>query len=250
MTMEKNEFIIPNWSVPDSIRACTTTRLGGVSVGVYASFNLGDHVQDLADGVAQNRAALRASLALSHEPYWINQVHGTTVVKAHSGHANPVEADASWSDEKGVVCAILTADCLPVIIADKTGSCVAAAHAGWRSLLGGVLEKTVKALPSEADQLVAWLGPAIGITAFEVGNEVRDAFIEKDPAAVKGFIRHKEKEEKWWGNLALLAKQRLANAGVETVFASGLCTYTDPKRFYSYRRDGQTGRMATLIWRT
>lgn len=242
-------WIVPEWPAPPRVRSLITTRHGGVSAGVYAGLNLGDHVGDDPALVAQNRAVLRA--VLPAEPAWLRQVHGVAVADADAS-AGPVEADASTARRPGVVCAVLTADCLPVLLCDDAGSVVAAAHAGWRGLAAGVIEQTVRSMGVDPASLMAYLGPAIGPAAFEVGDEVRQVFVAADPAAQQAFTPSTQHSalgtEKWLADIYLLARQRLQHLGVERVGGGGYCTHGDPQRFYSYRRDGATGRMASLIW--
>ena len=241
-------LIVPDWPAPRSVQAVVTTRLGGVSTGPYASFNLGDHVGDDPAAVIANRRLLAEALALPAVPHWLRQVHGTHVMRV-SGMVTtePLEADGAWTDEIGVVCTVGTADCLPVLFCDLAGTHVAAAHAGWRGLAAGVLEATVAALDVAPDRLLAWMGPAIGATAFEVGPEVREAFLRIDVAAAAAF--RPGPGDRWRADLTLLARQRLNRLGVNGVWGGQWCTASDPDRFFSYRRDGVTGRMATLIWR-
>lgn len=239
------EFIIPEWPAPRGVRALTTTRSGGISSPPYASLNLGDHVGDDPAAVRENRQRLRAALHLAAEPRWLEQVHGTHCCDAGSGQCT-VPADAQYTNQPGVVCAVLTADCLPVLLCDVRGQRVAAVHAGWRGLLHGVIENSVQAMGRDSEVL-AWLGPAIGPTAFEVGPEVREAFLGYDPAAEVAF--RVASDGKWLADLYQLARQRLARCGIAQVYGGEYCTYRDTGRFFSYRRDGQTGRMATLIWR-
>ncbi|MEE9331454.1 MAG: peptidoglycan editing factor PgeF [Methylophilaceae bacterium] len=240
----QTSIIEPNWPAPSNVHAIQTTRLGGVSLAPYDSFNLGAHVNDNPNHVAHNRQLLNGLVPT--EPVWLNQVHGVHVIDA--GVSSHIEnADASFTTENNVVCVTMTADCLPVLLSDKTGTVVAAIHAGWRSLCDGVIEKTINAMPVDSNQLVAWLGPAIGPDAFEVGAEVRLQFIEKDEQAEYAF---KPSGEQWLGNLYLLAKQRLQSLGVKDVYGETLCTYANPDRFFSFRRDGDAGRMATMIWLT
>ncbi len=248
-----HSWIVPDWPAPDNVRALQTTRHGGVSAGVYASMNLGDHVGDDPALVAQNRALLRARLPA--DPVWLKQVHGNAVADADHAIGVP-EADASVAQKPGTVCAVLTADCLPVLLCDHAGTVVGAAHAGWRGLAGGAVEAAVRAMGVEPASLMAWLGPAIGPQAFEVGEEVRQAFMAHDPDAHKAFhpspaLRTRDSAlstQKWLADIYLLARQRLALIGVERVYGGGLCTYGDSERFFSYRRDGATGRMASLVW--
>lgn len=237
------ELLLPEWPAPANVRAWQTLRTGGCSPAPWDSFNLGDHVGDAPERVAANREQLRRHLP--GEPAWLQQVHGIVAVDAATV-AKTVVADASFSRQPGVVCAVMTADCLPVLFCDRAGSVVAAAHAGWRGLLAGVLENTVAAMLVPGDQVMAWLGPAIGPQNFEVGDEVRQAFVDRDAAAAVAFVPRQP--GKWLADIALLARQRLASAGVGAVFGGGLCTVADHGRFFSYRRDGVTGRMASLIW--
>jgi polyphenol oxidase len=240
--MSKPEFIIPDWPAPANVKALQTTRVGGVSSGKYASLNLGDHVKDNPQHVAYNRQLL--SPFVPSEPVWLQQVHGIRVIDASI--ASCIEsADASFSQRKDVVCVTMTADCLPVLLCDKAGTAVAAIHAGWRSLCDGVIEETVGAMPIESSQLMAWLGPAIGPDAFEVGGEVREQFIAQDAQAEAAFRPH---AAKWLGDLYAIAKQRLHRLGIQQIYGGGRCTYNEPDTFFSFRRDSDTGRMGTLIW--
>lgn len=236
-------LIIPDWPAPPNVRAVQTTRIGGVSVEPYASLNLGDHVGDDPAAVAQNRALLRASLPAG--PVWLKQVHGNIVADADRAGGVP-DADASLARKPGTVCAVMTADCLPLLLCDEAGTVVAAAHAGWRGLAGGVVEAAVRTMNVAPARLLAWLGPAIGPQAFEVGEDVRQAFLGHYAGAAQAFAPHGD--GKWLADIYLLARQRLALLGVARVYGGGLCTYSDSERFYSYRRDGATGRMASLIW--
>lgn len=245
-------WIVPDWPVPPGVHGLFTTRHGGVSEGVYASLNLGDHVGDAAQAVAENRA--RLSAVLPGKPIWLQQVHGVRVVDgaAVDGTSPPV-ADAAFTRQPGVVCVVMTADCLPVLFCDRAGTVVAAAHAGWRGLRAGILENTVAAMDCPGEQLLACLGPAIGPQAFEVGDEVRAAFVTESDAAAAAFrpvgaADDTVDQRKWLADLALLARQRLERLGVDAVFGGNRCTYSDAGRYFSYRRDGVTGRMAALIW--
>jgi len=246
------DLISAGWPAPPNVRAVATTRTGGVSSGAFASLNLGDHVNDDADAVRQNRALLRAALRLPGDPVWLSQVHGNTVVTLDGTAASSTPrriADAAVTRAPGVVCAVLTADCLPVLFCNRAGTRVAAAHAGWRGLAGGVLEATVTALAdagAPADSLLAWLGPAIGPASYEVGTEVRDSLLRADPSAEDAF--EATRPGHWRLDLYAAARARLRRAGVVAVSGGDLCTLADPDRFYSYRRDGVTGRQATLIW--
>ncbi|MES2489270.1 MAG: peptidoglycan editing factor PgeF [Pseudomonadota bacterium] len=238
-------FLRPDWPVPARVRSAVTLRAGGVSPRPYDALNLGVHVGDDLANVMQNRALLRSALALPSEPVWLKQVHGTQVAQLPA-LPDTLEADASCAASSGVVCAILTADCLPVLFCDDSGSVVAAAHAGWRGLLAGVLENTVQAMNLPASRVQAWLGPAIGPQAFEVGSEVRDAFIAGDAAAAQAFVAGAP--GKYFADLYLLARQRLQSHGLTRIYGGGLCTFSDAERFYSYRRESVTGRLASLIW--
>ncbi len=238
-------FIPPDWPAPTNVRAFSTTRAGGVSRGAYASFNLGDHVGDDPAAVGRNRELLRTALALPAEPVWLRQVHGTQVINAARDGAH-AEADGAWSAQPGVVCAVLTADCLPVLLCDRTGTKVAAVHAGWRGLAAGVIEQGVRALGVTPDELLVWLGPAIGPRAFEVGPEVRTAFMKHDPVAAGAFVP--SRDGRFLADLYALARLRLSALGVTRISGGGFCTFTDRDRFFSFRRDGSCGRMASLIW--
>lgn len=237
------QIIKPDWPAPAAVQALVTTRAGGVSLPPYDSLNLGDHVGDDPVAVVLNRQRLRALLPA--EPRWLKQVHGTVVAKADM-IVEPVEADAAVSFTAGMVCAVLTADCLPVLFCDRQGTRVAAAHAGWRGLAAGVLEAAAAAMQCPSSDILAWLGPAIGPQAFEVGEEVREAFVRDLPAAARAFTPRQS--GKWLADIYELARLRLARAGVREVYGGGLCTYSDSERFYSYRRDKATGRMAALVW--
>lgn len=242
-----HEFIQIDWPAPAHVRAVQTTRSGGFSLPPYDSLNLGDHAGDDAITVARNRQSL--SDVVPSEPLWLEQIHGVEVVVAEHAGCKP-RADACISRAKNAVCAIMTADCLPVLLCDQTGTVVAAAHAGWRGLADGVIEATVKAMDVPTQTLMAWLGPAIGPQAFEVGGDVRDAFVSRDANASLAFTSHPSllTPHKYLADICQLARQRLHSLGITQIYGGGLCTYTDHKRFFSFRRDGQTGRMATLIW--
>jgi YfiH family protein len=240
-------FLAPAWGRGGTVRVCSTTRRGGLGVGQQATFSLGPRADSDPDVLAGNRRRLREALTLASEPVWLRQVHGTGVVDASLAGESSPQADAAWTNRPGIVCAVLTADCLPVVIADPAGAAVAVAHAGWRGLAAGVIEATVAALPMDAGRLQAWLGPAIGPRAFEVGPEVRSAFVDRDPAAVDAF--RQGDGDRWWADLYRLARQRLLSLGVNRVSGGGHCTRNQPRDFFSRRRDGPgTGRMATLVW--
>ena len=233
----------PDWPAPGPVRAAMTTRAGGVSTGPYESLNLGTGGDDPAR-VAENRRRLREALQLPGEPRWLRQVHGPKVVRAAG---DETEADASFTTAPGVVCVAQAADCLPVLFCDDAGSVVAAAHAGWRGLAAGVLEATVRALPVKPTALMAWLGAAIGPQSFEVGAEVRGAFVTVDAKATAAFAPGPA-PGKYFADLYVLARRRLAAAGVTRVFGGGLDTLLERERFFSFRRDGSCGRMAALVW--
>jgi YfiH family protein len=239
--------MIPDWPAPAGIRAAFATRAGGVSPPPFDDLNLGLRAGDQAERVQRNRARLVRALDLPQPPPWLHQVHGATVVCAEAVEADATAADAIWTARFDLPCAVLVADCLPVLFCDDAGERVAAAHAGWRGLASGVLEATVAALGRPGSRLMAWLGPAIGPEAFEVGGEVRDAFLQPDPGATTCF--RPSPRGRWLADLPQLARRRLAAVGVERVHGSNACTYSDPQRFFSYRRDGTTGRMAALVWR-
>lgn len=240
------EFIVPDWPAPPRIRAYTTTRQGGCSQPPYASFNLADHVGDDPNAVSANRKLLRQKLNLPAEPLWLTQVHGTHTVVAEKTITPYCSADASYTTEFNRVCVVLTADCLPVLFCDREGTQIAIAHAGWRGLAAGVLESTLAHFNTPPPNILAWLGPAIGATAFEVGNEVREAFIHYLPHVIQAFKAHGTGH--WWADLYLLARQRLNHYGVTAIYGGNFCTYTHAEHFYSYRRDKMTGRMASLLW--
>lgn len=239
-------WLEPDWRVPGRVRALTTLRTGGVSGGPFASLNLGARVGDDPGAVAANRQRLANAAGLPAEPVWLRQIHGVRVVRAGDPVAEDTEADAAFTDRPGVVCAVLTADCLPVFLARTDGSAVAVAHAGWRGLAAGVIESTVAALDPEQGPLAAWLGPAIGPDAFEVGPEVREAFVVRHPEDESAF--RAGHGDRYLADLYALARARLGRAGVTEVSGGGRCTYTDEPAFFSHRRDGLSGRMASLIW--
>lgn len=234
-----------DWPVPGNVHAYSTLRSGGISDPPYSSWNLAMHVGDAPEVVAENRAILEHELNLPATPLWLQQVHGNRIVDAATA-AQDVQADGSFTEETGVVCAVMTADCLPVLISNRKGSRIAAVHAGWRGLAGGVIEAALERFPDGADEIIVWLGPAIGPRAFEVGNEVRDIFIAQDEYAEDAF--QTSDGGKWMADLYLLARIRLARRGIRHVYGGGLCTYSEPNRFFSYRRDQVTGRMVSLIW--
>lgn len=239
-----SDWIVPDWPAPGHVRALITSRNGGVSRGPYASFNLGLNTGDDREAVMANRASLRK--LLPQAPRWLAQQHGTAVVEADDADS-PAAADASIARQPGTVCAIMIADCVPVLFTDRSGTLVAAAHAGWRGLAGGVLEKTVQRMGASSAEILAYLGPGIGPGAFEVGADVREAFVSQDAGALDAFVAISP--DKWLADLYRLARRALARAGVDAVYGGEFCTASDVHRFFSYRRDRITGRMAALIWR-
>lgn len=238
-----DDWIVPDWPAPARVKSLITTRNGGASTGAYATFNLGLRCGDDANAVNENRRQLRA--LLPQDPRWLRQVHGAHAVVADDLEA-VVEADAAVARRPDTVCAVLIADCMPILLCDDDTQVVAIAHAGWRGLSSGVIENCVRAMEIDPKRVIAYLGPAIGPDAFEVGADVHDAFVACDAAAATAFRPHRE--DKWLADLGLLARQRLAGCGVKRVYGGRMCTYRDARRFYSYRRDRTTGRMAALIW--
>jgi len=238
-----DSLIIPDWPAPKSVCAIQTTRQGGMSVAPYRSFNLGSHVGDAPLAVARNRNLLNALMPA--EPVWLEQVHGTVVANADSASCRP-QADACVARHRAAVCVVLTADCLPVLLCDQLGSVVSAVHAGWKGLLAGVIETTVDEMQVAPQNLMVWLGPAISQQAFEVGEEVRSAFVAKQPEAATAFAP--TQHGKWLADIYVLARLHLAWLGVTQVYGGGYCTHSEGARFFSYRRDGQTGRMGSFIW--
>jgi YfiH family protein len=242
-------WIEPDWPAPGRVHAISTLRGGGASGGHYASLNLAAHVGDDPDAVAKNRQRLRTAASLPAEPLWLEQVHGIEVVRndgAVGADRVPPRADASLALEAGRVCAVLTADCLPVVFADDAGTCVAVSHAGWRGLAGGVLERTLGALGVPPARLMAWLGPAIAQPAFEVGAEVRDAFVQRSARCAGAFELNAA--GRFQADLYALARVVLEDCGVSRIYGGGRCTARETAEFFSYRREGTTGRMATLAW--
>lgn len=240
--MPNKHYIIPNWPAPENIAAVVTTRSNGYSKPPFSSFNLGKNTGDEPDTVAANCKKLREELQLMHEPLWLNQVHGTQVACADFPTQQIVTADATYATQANRVCVIATADCLPVLLCDRNGTKVAAIHAGWRGLCAGIIEATIKTMQIPGNEILAWLGPAIGPQKFEVGEEVRQQFLAVDSNANIAFIPSSQ-NNKWFANLYTLAKQRLAQCQVNQVYGGDYCTFTDADRFFSYRRDaGKTGR--------
>ncbi len=239
-------WIRPDWPAPATVQAISTSRQGGVSTAPWASLNLGNHVDDSPEAVARNRAIVRQYLPAS--PVWLTQVHGVQVANAAIAPQNS-EADAITAHTANAVCAVMTADCLPVLLCNQAGTVVGAAHAGWRGLCNGVIEATIQQMHAPTETLMAWLGPAIGPSAFEVGDEVRTAFIAHDHRSIDAF-KPSQNTGKWLADIYLLARQRLQASGVNAIYGGDFCTVTDSERFFSYRRDQRTGRMASLIWLT
>jgi purine-nucleoside/S-methyl-5'-thioadenosine phosphorylase / adenosine deaminase len=234
----------PDWPAPARVRAWVSERAGGVSAARYSALNLATHVGDAPERVAENRARLARELLLPSEPRWLEQVHGSQVLDLDRHEAGA--ADGAVTGRARVVCAVLTADCLPVLLCDRAGTRVGVAHAGWRGILSGVLPAAVRALDRRPRELVAWLGPAIGAAAYEVGADVRDAYVARDPAAAAHFAANAR--GRWQADLYGLARASLAALGVGAVFGGGFCTYSEAQRFFSHRREAPCGRMATLIW--
>ena len=240
-----NQWLYPDWPAPDNIRALTTSRQGGKSSAPFNDLNLGLHVGDNTKIVQKNRQILSKTLNLTEPLVWLNQVHSDLV--SNLDDKQPlIDADAAVTTRIMQVCTVMTADCLPVLFCNTAGTVVAASHAGWRGLCAGILEKTVASMQCDVQQIMAWLGPAIGATKFEVGDDVREAFIQVDSAAHNAFKPYAK--GKWLADIYLLARQRLNIMGVQQIYGGGECTYTDSQRFYSYRRNPTTGRMASLIW--
>ncbi|MFA0414179.1 peptidoglycan editing factor PgeF [Vibrio renipiscarius] len=242
-------WIVPKWNAPKNVKAIASTRLGGFSTKCYQGLNLGSHVGDNLDTVLKNRQYLTQKAEMPSAPIWLNQTHSTVVQRVSSPIDTPLNADGLVTSNKGVVISAMTADCLPVLLTNAQGTQVSAVHAGWRGLANGIIENAVAMFEHDVSNsnVIAWLGPAIGSTAFEVGEDVRQAFCDADSQAMMAF-KSTGQSGKWWANMELLATQRLNALGVTQVFASGLCTYSNPEQFYSYRRDGVTGRFASFIW--
>lgn len=242
--MTSKLWLKPEWPAPANVHAATTCRSGGFSQGCYASLNLARHVGDDATAVSQNRALLSKLLGLPAEPSWLSQIHSAIAVEA--SHNMPLmEADASYTAQTGVVCVVMTADCLPVLLCSQDGAEIAAIHAGWRGLLDGIIDNTVKAMQKR--DMMAWLGPAIGPNCFEVGDEVRAAFVARSREFQPGFAEGRK--GKWLADIYRLARINLAQCGITRVYGGDFCTVTEKDKFFSFRRDKTTGRMATLIWR-
>ncbi|MFZ2541091.1 MAG: peptidoglycan editing factor PgeF [Gallionella sp.] len=238
-----NHCLIPDWPAPANVRALQTTRLGGSSVAPYDSLNLGDHVGDVPLSVMRNRILLNT--LLPSEPVWLEQVHGTVVANADMANCQP-QADACIARHRDAVCVVMTADCLPVLLCDMKGSVVGVTHAGWKGLAAGVVEATVQAMGAAPQNLMAWLGPAISQGAFEVNEEVRSAFVDVQPQSTVAFIPGRS--GKWFADIYALARLRLNTLGITRIYGGDHCTYRESELFFSYRREGVTGRMGTFIW--
>jgi len=245
--MQTDCVLVPDWPEPERVKALVTTRLGGVSLGGFASLNLGTHVNDERDSVAQNRLTLANHTGLAASRFaWLDQVHGLAIITAEAG-GQVVQADGSDTTENNLACVVMTADCLPVLFCDQAGTKVSAVHAGWRGLAGGILQKAVQRF-ADPSKVMAWLGPAISQAHFEVGNDVYQAFIANNAQNHSAFTAS-EDPNKWMADIYQLARLQLKSAGVDQIYGGQYCTYADEKHFYSYRRDGvESGRMASLVW--
>jgi len=240
-----NSWIEANWKAPPRIRAGTTTRIGGTSRPPYDTFNLALHVGDIDEAVITNRKHLVSLLNLPAEPCWPEQVHGSRICNTQQLFENP-RADGIWTNREGVVCAVLTADCLPLLLCDRKGRLVAAVHVGWRGLSSNIVGNAIEVINVDPADLLAWIGPSISADHYEIGKEVRDACMNVVPEATNAFIQ--SRTDHWHANLGLLVRTQLTATGITDISEAGFCTYNDQHRFYSYRRDGKTGRTASLIW--
>lgn len=247
MSIKSESIIEPNWPAPERVKALVTTRGGGVSRAPFDTFNMGLHVDDDPDAVLSNRAKLQQIIGTRYKPQWLQQVHGISVVEALPDDCVR-QGDGVFTRQAQLPCAVMTADCLPVFFCDAGATQVAVAHAGWRGLAAGVLEATLAKFNVPGNQLMAWLGPAIGPSAFEVGAEVRESFLQYSSLTQQAFVPNPARPEHWFADLYLLARLRLAEQGIERISGGGFCTLSDANRFYSYRRENVTGRMASLIW--
>lgn len=241
-------IIKPDWPAPAAVKAFTTTRYGGFSQGCFTSFNLAEDLGDNPQDVAANRKLLQQELQLPSEPLWLKQVHSNTIFIPEQIRpiSKPI-ADGTFTSHPNTVCIVTTADCLPILLCDSHGTEIASVHGGWRGLAAGIIEQALQQFSSPANNLLAWLGPAIGPGAYEVGAEVRAAFIKNFPDAHQAFLPSPN-EDRFYADLYLLAKQRLLQQGVKKIYGGNFCTYTENDRFFSYRRDRETGRMASVIW--
>ncbi|WP_028486709.1 peptidoglycan editing factor PgeF [Thiomicrorhabdus chilensis] len=249
------DVIRPDWPAPKSIRALCTTRLGGVSLPPYDSFNLATHVGDAPSLVRQNRQRLNDMAQLPDAPMWLEQMHTDRLVCLNGQDSSTwvaPKADAAWSDEARKVAVVMTADCLPLLVTNRAGSLVCAIHAGWKGLANGIVRKSLLALPENPENLLVWIGPSIRQPHFEVGQDVFEVFAKDSPQSEPYFqiqtVGSVPSKNKYLADLAGLLILELKTLGVEQIYDSELCSYEDSSRFYSYRRDGQTGRMASLIW--
>lgn len=238
-------LITPDWPAPASVKAVSSTRLGGVSEGPFASLNVGLTAGDLRSIVTRNRALLRRAASMPAEPAWLQQVHGTELVELNGDDPQGVTADGSHTTRSSVVCAVMSADCLPVLLCNHAGTKVAALHGGWRGLAAGIINKGVERF-AKSDRLLAWLGPAISVSAYEISAEVRDQFICKDETMATCF--KPSRTGHWFADLYALARKQLASVGVTAVYGGQFCTYTQADKFFSFRRDGKTGRMVSAVW--
>lgn len=242
----ENYVITPEWPVPSNVKSIITTRKGGISENNYASFNIAQHVEDNPEHVLANRSELRK--LLPSEPVWLSQVHGNRVIQANSNTSQNIEADAAVTNQPKVVLSIQTADCLPLLLCNQQATVVGACHAGWKGLANDVIENTVQEMQCSAETIIAYLGPAIGPEKFEVGKEVREVFVNKHSLAAFAFVQ--TSADKWLADIYALARIRLSAIGVTNIYGGDFCTFSEETRFFSYRRDKQTGRMASLIWLT
>lgn len=242
---DPDAWLTPDWPAPPGVRAISTLRNSGISHSPYHSFNLAEHVGDDPQAVSANRDCLWQQAQLPAMPHWLTQVHGTGVVDAGLMQQS-CEADAAFTHQPGVVCAVMTADCLPVLLCERSGQWVMAVHAGWRGLAAGIIESAVRRMATGGEDMMAWLGPAIGPGAFEVGDEVREQFVCCDTAAGMHFTA--SPSGRWLMDIYSLARRRLAGLGIRQVYGGHWCTVSEADRFFSYRRDGRAGRMASLIW--
>lgn len=247
MNASSLDWIIPDWPAPPTVRALATTRSGGTSPAPYDSLNLGAGTGDAPAAVARNRARVRSALGIGHEPCWLDQVHGSNVVLAAHYEYAP-RADASVGPAGSPPCAVLTADCLPVVLCDTSGTRIGVVHCGWRGLAKGIIARCIACMDRPGRELLAWLGPAIGPESYEVGPEVRDVCLAAAPGAKLAFIPSPTGRDRWFADLYAIAAHQLASFGVERIYGGGFCTWRDGSRFFSHRRDGVTGRFATLAW--
>ncbi|WP_264874835.1 peptidoglycan editing factor PgeF [Vibrio agarivorans] len=238
-------YIVPDWPVAKRVRAISSLRDGGVSSSPFSSLNVGMHVGDNEQNVLENRSRLAIEAAMPSAPVWLNQTHSSDVLELFRPTGNVLDGDASFTSVAGVVCAAMTADCLPVLLAGENGEQVAAVHAGWRGLADGIVEK---AAAKFSGKVIAWLGPAIGPDAFEVGQDVFDEFVSQNKQAQQAFRPSDTDANKYYANMHLLATQALNRVGITDIYRDSRCTYLNPEQFFSYRRDGKTGRQVTCIW--